>query len=445
MFNNTVFNVAIGLIFIYLLYSLLATTVKEFVATLFSYRARMLEKGLEQMLDGVNYSYYWWDRLWNYIYKKNKDNPGSKFFIKKHLFTNSISCHPLYKRSGENSFFFKNEKPAYLSADVFADILLDVLNPKKGALPQLIDIAEAVQKGTTHPDLNAELKQIITLYIQQASGDLQRFRMLIEGWYNDTMDRVGGWYKRQANRILICIGLCLAMAFNVSTIDIVKMLSRDKDVRNALVSNATDYVKNHLDDIKPSANNSTDTSRKNDTASATGDKETGAKDTVAVADTTFEMLKSKVNSMKSLYNTNIAEANTTMGLGWGDFGYSEDSSKFQQDLLQFIKDSTACADSVRKNQKYGCNFDLKSCRPSKPGQPNVIEKIGYVIYKTITTPHFLLGFLITAFAISLGAPFWFDLLNKFVNLRISGAKPDAGTPVSKTVLLTSNPDSTEKE
>ena len=35
----------------------------------------------------------------------------------------------------------------------------------------------------------------------------------------------------------------------------------------------------------------------------------------------------------------------------------------------------------------------------------------------------VLGILITAAAISLGAPFWFDALNKLVNLRGSGGKP----------------------
>jgi hypothetical protein len=35
-----------------------------------------------------------------------------------------------------------------------------------------------------------------------------------------------------------------------------------------------------------------------------------------------------------------------------------------------------------------------------------------------------LGFVLTGFGASLGAPFWFDLLNKFVTLRASGRKPD---------------------
>jgi hypothetical protein len=44
----------------------------------------------------------------------------------------------------------------------------------------------------------------------------------------------------------------------------------------------------------------------------------------------------------------------------------------------------------------------------------------------------LLGFLITAIAISLGAPFWFDLLNKLVKIRTAGKKegPDGGNNAS---------------
>jgi hypothetical protein len=35
----------------------------------------------------------------------------------------------------------------------------------------------------------------------------------------------------------------------------------------------------------------------------------------------------------------------------------------------------------------------------------------------------LLGLLVTAAAVSLGAPFWFDMLNKAVNLRAAGQPP----------------------
>ena len=44
-----------------------------------------------------------------------------------------------------------------------------------------------------------------------------------------------------------------------------------------------------------------------------------------------------------------------------------------------------------------------------------------------------LGWLITAFAVSMGAPFWFDLLNKFVNIRASGKAPEEEPKAPKEV------------
>ena len=41
--------------------------------------------------------------------------------------------------------------------------------------------------------------------------------------------------------------------------------------------------------------------------------------------------------------------------------------------------------------------------------------------------HHFFGFLITAIAISLGAPFWFDLLNKMMQLRSASKTNSTGT------------------
>jgi hypothetical protein len=38
------------------------------------------------------------------------------------------------------------------------------------------------------------------------------------------------------------------------------------------------------------------------------------------------------------------------------------------------------------------------------------------------------GWLLTGFAITLGAPFWFDLLGRFSNLRAAGGRPDSSVP-----------------
>ena len=45
----------------------------------------------------------------------------------------------------------------------------------------------------------------------------------------------------------------------------------------------------------------------------------------------------------------------------------------------------------------------------------------------------LLGWVITALALSLGAPFWFDLLNKLMKLRGSVATPTSDNKEKKQV------------
>ena len=40
-----------------------------------------------------------------------------------------------------------------------------------------------------------------------------------------------------------------------------------------------------------------------------------------------------------------------------------------------------------------------------------------------------LGFILTSVALSLGAPFWFDMLSKLVSMRSAGQKPAPGGAV----------------
>ncbi|MDX1666884.1 MAG: hypothetical protein R3350_06635, partial [Saprospiraceae bacterium] len=92
------YEILIGLAFTLLMFSLLATTVQEMLAVLFSLRGRTLVKGLQQML------------------AREEDEQQWKFF--------------------ENSFFFQHLRsrflwikrlPSYLSSDSFYRIIKEVL------------------------------------------------------------------------------------------------------------------------------------------------------------------------------------------------------------------------------------------------------------------------------------------------------------------------------
>jgi hypothetical protein len=369
MFNHPALDIAIGLVFIYLLYSLLTTALKEFIATIFDYRPKMLQRGIEQMLDGKNIKMRWWNRIFDWIAKTGGKNTRRN--KKEALFANYIFSHALYKNSSDNSGWFSSGKPSYIDPSVFSDIFIDVIaGPGKESVMKTIQAnVEKLGEG--------DLKKILLLYVQEANGDLQRFKILIDAWFITSMHRVSGWYKKQANWIVFFLGLCLSFAFNVSTIEIVSKLSKDKVAREALVKNASEYVS------------------KNSDAKFTTDTAGGKTDTATV--------KERLQAIKDFYKASIEENNNVMGLGWGDFG--------------------------------GAGADSGLCGLGK--------KILYVLKESISSPRKWIGFLITAFAISMGAPFWFDLLNKFVNLRVSGQRPagmDVKKQTTRTVILSAKPD-----
>ena len=64
------------------------------------------------------------------------------------------------------------------------------------------------------------------------------------------------------------------------------------------------------------------------------------------------------------------------------------------------------------------SWDWNASQSDDPrGRPS--DAVGWVLK--------VIGLLFTVGALTLGAPFWFDLLSKFVSLRSAGKVPDATT------------------
>src|ERR1700712_1632913 len=100
MLDNVALNVAIGLVFIYLLYSLFATVLSEIMATKLGLRARNLKEGIDRMLndDETSRNGFWW-RFWDSLkLMKNPKNPRiEKFYSNpeiKYLGSSGIFKNP---------------------------------------------------------------------------------------------------------------------------------------------------------------------------------------------------------------------------------------------------------------------------------------------------------------------------------------------------------------
>jgi hypothetical protein len=206
-----------------------------------------------------------------------------------------------------------------------------------------------------------EIQQALLALLDDAEGDIKKFRTNIEGWYDTAMDRVSGWYKRRVQIIILILGLGVAVGVNADTSYIARRLSNDPALRNTLVSAAEQSAKQG---IGVSA------------GEGAGQKE--------------------VNQ-----STDVSDATKQMELAQKGF----------QDNLAEIK---------KLGLPIGWNVDGNDEHLNWPGLRLWQSK---VIGAWILQIRFhWLGWLMTAFAISLGAPFWFDMLNKFVVVR-STVKP----------------------
>ena len=130
------------------------------------------------------------------------------------------------------AFFKRTNGPSYISPRAFALVVLDNVAPsdgKKTLFDEGIDVL-----GELPDSLGTRLKPLVT----DAQKDVERLRTNVEAWYDDTMARVSGWYKRKTQIILIVIGIVLVPAINANTIAMAERMWKDDTVRSAVVAQA---------------------------------------------------------------------------------------------------------------------------------------------------------------------------------------------------------------
>ncbi len=257
--------------FVYLVLSLICSALSELVGRWLKLRQNNLREGIEHLLADEAFA--------------------AEFY--KHPLILSLS---------------KSGKPSYIPSRTFATVVMD-LKDQGVSIPPRIKESFAVFDRQVGTSVSPEQR-------------VKEIKQQAEQWFDDSMDRVAGWYKRKVQAILWALGVIVAFGMNADTIAIINELSKDPELRAAVA------------DL--------------------------AQETAANTDLQAEVTP---QTLQDLMNT----ANTSgLPVGWS------------ADVLP-------------------------------AGFPGWLKKV--------------VGLLATAIALSLGAPFWFDMLNKLVNLRGSGSKP----------------------
>ncbi len=221
--------------------------------------------------------------------------------------------------------------PSYLSSRTFSLALFDTLTQNQAGANITSKLGQALEDENTI--LPNGVRRQLQLMLDDAEYNLEKFHQQVESWYDDTMERVSGWYRRRSQLVLFVIGLAVAAGANADTIDVADRLWTDAPVRAALVQQATEVAK-----VK--------------------DLET--------LEAELEERGGKLEAVKQF----------DLPLGWNDNNGEVSDLGFGE------------------------------------GKENLLG--------------WLAGILVAAVALSFGAPFWFDALNKVGRLRIAGRKPEKG-------------------
>jgi hypothetical protein len=210
LFNSTILDVIIGLIFVYLLLSIMCTAANEWAAALTRRRGETLRKGIAQLLSGQQV-------------KVDPTAAGGPTSLLDEFYD-----HPLIK-----SMMHDQNHPTYLSPRNFSATLTDIITGEQAGRLAFNNLLEAVN---ALPD--GEVRKSLLALLRRSDEDLDTARTAIEGWFNDAMDRVSGWYKRRTQVWTIVIAAALTLIANADTIQITRKLWTDPVLRAAVVEEA---------------------------------------------------------------------------------------------------------------------------------------------------------------------------------------------------------------
>lgn len=348
MFGSTVLEVGVGLVFVYWILGLLCSTINEqAIVPLFKLRAKTLEEGIRNMLSDPNMLVDPQGDLVDKFYKTPLIKGLSQEVRSDKSSKPPDPLKPLNLR-----------KPSYIPGDTFALALMSMdavrtykKNPTAATSPIPEVLQSLLEKAQNDPTAKGDPAKVMATELAS-----------IEKWFNDSMDRVTGWYKRRVQLIIFVLGLVIVVALNVDTISLITNLSNNTTLRSAVVSSAQ-----------------------------------GATNAQNNANTVQQNTQTIQNNIKSFQPF----------IGWSN--------------------------------TVGANSTL-------PVPADIGSWIYWVLYK-------LVGLLATVLAVSLGAPFWFDLLNKFMAFRSSGPPPQprtgpsesTGAPPQLAVTVTSASSNTPQE
>jgi len=318
MLGSTVLDIGIGLVLIYFLLSLICSTVNEGISNFCGLRAASLKEGLDNLL-------------------------GSDLAEK-------IYDHHLVKGLVQKDALTWKRRPSYIPTRTFVMAALNSLNGQN--FPATVDeVRLAIQAEVKDEGVQRALLALV----DDARGDFDKMKNNLGVWFDHSMDRVSGWYRRRIQSYILIIAIFISFGLGVDTLALARFLRADSTLRESLV---------------------------------------------AVA-------KSEIEKAPAPAPVPSAQPNAAQNL-------KKSAADLEALQTQFFNLDIPRYPIYYFNDRVK---DWQAAAGAHPPMPGILAVLWFWLWQHA------LGFVITSVALSLGAPFWFDLLNKLVSLRSTGQKP----------------------
>ena len=250
-------DVAIGVVLLLIIVSMLVSIASEYIAGLMKWRSKDLKKGIRNLLS-------------------DPDDKGLAGLIFRHSLIQSLG------RARGSS---QRNDPSYIPADRFAQALIDVIpqmaargSGKQGVTCNGVVLARrgtepdgqirnadasvslAARGDDTDrgvPNLGAELQDVrllvaslpegevrrsLMILANQAEGNMDAFTRNVAAWFDDSMDRVSGWYKRKTQICQFILASCIVVLLNADILNFASTLRSQPKLAAEVVSIAEKFV-----------------------------------------------------------------------------------------------------------------------------------------------------------------------------------------------------------
>jgi hypothetical protein len=326
---SLIIQIIISVVVVYLIFSVIVYVVVEFISAQLQLRGKTLRNAIFKLLADKE--------LGNYLAEK-------------------VYNHPQVTKLKKDS-----KLPSYIPANNVAIALIDSVKEKTPS--QTVAQMEAAYQQFRNGlgNLPEGDFKVLLKSVTEHTDKLQSLTASIEQWYNDYMDRVTGWYKKNIRLIVLIVGAIVTMVFNVDSIQLIKVATTDPDTRARMNALADQIIQ----------------------------------DSAMVTTLVTEQRNNPLYYNDYVNDSSIQEAS-----------FAEEVSE----------DSVAMVDAETRMQQLK-NLNQLVYEWQLP--------VGWQIHKTHSWIFIVVGWILTTLALSFGAPFWFDLLKRLVNIRNAGLKPSA--------------------